>query len=336
MTHQSLKRKKLFIKAFKIAVGSVAAILIATWLNLEFASAAGIIALLSIVSTKWDTLKLFLSRIISFFAIILLALATYPFIGSEWVAYGVFIFITVLFSSLLGVESTISTNAVIGTHFLATGNFNLSFILNEFLLVFIGTATAVVINMINGNESQKNKIKQDMMYVEEKLKMILNELADYMRYEDKERNVWQDIRDLEEHLAYSVECTYEYQGNTFASHPGYYIEYMEMRTKQCNILHNLHHEINKIRKMPAQAEVIANYMSYLKDYVTERNIPDKQEQELQRLFSEMKQQPLPKTREEFENRAILYHILMDLEDFLIYKRRFITALTDQQKGIYWS
>lgn len=36
----------------------------------------------------------------------------------------------------------------------------------------------------------------------------------------------------------------------------------------------------------------------------------------------MKQQPLPKDREEFESRAILYHVLLDLEDFLLAKQRF--------------
>lgn len=36
----------------------------------------------------------------------------------------------------------------------------------------------------------------------------------------------------------------------------------------------------------------------------------------------MKLQPLPEEREEFESRAILYHVLLDLEDFLLAKQRF--------------
>lgn len=39
----------------------------------------------------------------------------------------------------------------------------------------------------------------------------------------------------------------------------------------------------------------------------------------------MKKEPLPVTREEFESRALLYHILMDLEEFLIEKKRFVTS-----------
>jgi len=37
----------------------------------------------------------------------------------------------------------------------------------------------------------------------------------------------------------------------------------------------------------------------------------------------MKEEPLPVSRTEFESRAVLYHILMDLEDFLQEKKRFI-------------
>ncbi len=336
MSHQKLKIKKLLIKSLKIAIGSVAAILIASWLGLEFATSAGIITLLSVVSTKWDTLKLSAERILSFFAVILIAFATYPFIDNDWIAYGIFIFATVLLSGLLGIESTISTNAVVGTHFLMTHDHSIAFIYNEFLLVLIGTSLAVILNLMNGNGSQKKKLLYDMRYVEENLRMILDELADYLRNDEKEKNVWQDIEALEKHLDYSLECAQEYQGNTFASHPGYYIQYMEMRSRQCSILYNLHSEINKIRELPVQAEIVADYMSYMRNYILEHNVPDMQEQELKRIINAMRQEPLPATREDFENMAILHHILMDLEEFLVYKRHFIESLSEKQRRIYWN
>ncbi len=335
MSHQKIKLIKLLIKSLKIAIGSVAAILIASWLELEFATSAGIITLLSVVSTKWDTLKLSAARILSFFAVIMIAFMTYPFIQNDWVAYGVFIFVTVLFSGFLGIESTISINAVVGTHFLTTHDHSFAFIYNEFLLVFIGISLAIILNLINGNGSQKKKLLFDMKYVEERLRMILDELAEYLRNEEKEKSVWQDIEALEEHLSYSIQWAYEYQGNTFASHPGYYIEYMEMRSRQCTILYSLHDKINKIKTLPVQAGIISDYISYLRNYVLEFNIPDMQEQELKRIFRMMKQEALPETAEEMENRAILYYILMDLEEFLMLKRRFIESLSEKQKQIYW-
>ena len=70
--------------------------------------------------------------------------------------------------------------------------------------------------------------------------------------------------------------------------------------------------------------------------VTEINIPIEQMKALDEIFKHMENEPLPKSREEFENRAMLYHVLMDLEEFLILKKRFAESLDEKQKKIYWS
>ena len=148
-------------------------------------------------------------------------------------------------------------------------------------------------------------------------------------------NLWDDIILLEKELQGFVLEAYEYQENTFHSHPVYYIDYFEMRSDQCHVLHNLHYEVKKIRYIPKQARVVAEYMLYLADYVVERNVPSAQMEKLEGIFRDMKKEELPKSREEFENRAILYHILMDMEEFLVYKQRFVRSLDERQKKLYW-
>ena len=49
----------------------------------------------------------------------------------------------------------------------------------------------------------------------------------------------------------------------------------------------------------------------------------------------MEKEELPESREEFESRALLYHILMDLEEFLKYKRAFVEGLGERQRKEYW-
>ena len=46
---------------------------------------------------------------------------------------------------------------------------------------------------------------------------------------------------------------------------------------------------------------------------------------LQVFLEEMKQEDLPHLREEFEARAILFYILMQMEELLQIKRRFISG-----------
>lgn len=201
--------------------------------------------------------------------------------------------------------------------------------------IIIGIVSAILLNLFQGNQSHKKQLIEHMREAENSLQLVLGELAAYLSKHHMQRNVWDDIIDLENRLNQYISEAYLYQNNTFQSHPRYYIDYFEMRMKQCNVLHNLHYEMKKIRKMPVQAQIIYNYILCLMEHVTEQNDPAKQMEELQAVFDMMKTEALPVSREEFENRAILYHILMDLEEFLMFKRRFINNLGKKQKDRYW-
>ena len=323
------------MQAAKIAVGSSAAICIAEALHLEYAASAGSIALLTIVATKWETVKLSALRVVTFAMSVILAWVTITQIRSEWLGYGLYVFLVIMISEVMGWKATISVNAVIGTHFLMEKNFTLGFILNEFTLVIIGISLAFVLNLFHNNNTRKKEIVENMRYTERRLQMIMGAVAAYLSNMKMQINVWEDLSELEERLQLFINDAYDYQNNTFQSHPGYYIDYFEMRLNQCHMLHNLHYEMRKIREMPTQANQIAEYLIYLADFVVEKNAPDDQIQKLENIFEAMKQEPLPVTRQEFESRAILYHILMDLEEFLLFKKHFVEGLDEVQRKIYW-
>lgn len=328
--------KKILLRAVKIAVGSSAAIYIAEMIGLEYAASAGSIALLTLVTTKWETVKLSVYRLITFFFTVLLAGLTIGQLKSEWIAYGSFMFLVMMICHALGWQATISVNSVIGTHFLMTKDFGYDFVINEFLLVAIGITIALILNLFYDYKNQKNGLINSMRDTENRLQMILGHMAAYLSGKDMQVNVWEEIRVLERDLDIFIRDACEYQDNTFPSHPRYYIDYFEMRMKQLGILHNLHYEIKKIREMPRQAIIITEYMLYLAPYIVEDNFPDEQIDSLKEIFSAMKKEPLPATREEFEGRAVLYHILMDIEEFLIFKKRFVERLDDKQLERYWN
>ena len=48
------------------------------------------------------------------------------------------------------------------------------------------------------------------------------------------------------------------------------------------------------------------------------------------LKKEYKEMELPKSREEFENRALLFQFLNDLEDFLVIKRDYKFLLNEEK------
>ena len=93
--------------------------------------------------------------------------------------------------------------------------------------------------------------------------------------------------------------------------------------------------MKRMRHMPVQAELVADYMLYLKEFIVEKNCPQEQMDKLQEMLGEIRQQPLPASYEEFENRAMLYHVLSQLEAFIEHKANFVKNLDEQQKKLYW-
>jgi uncharacterized membrane protein YgaE (UPF0421/DUF939 family) len=330
------KRQDAIWLAVKVAVGSSVAIYIAKFIDLEYASAAGGVALLTIMGTKWETVKLSLLRLLTFALSVVVMWAAMSAFHSQMAAYGIFVFFLVLICGLLGWESAISVNAVIATHFMAEQDFVRDYILNEFLIVVIGVAVAIVVNLFHPYHTSKKDLIRHMRHAENELQMILGEMAAYLSGKDMQVNVWERITRLEQDISDYIVDANEYQNNTFHSHPGYYIDYFEMRLKQCVVLHNLHDEMRKIRKIPTvQSRIVADYILYMDDYVVEINLPEKQMTRLYEVFDELRQQSRPESPEEFENQAIVFHILLGLEDFLNHKKRFVEQMCETQKEIYW-
>lgn len=336
-TDKKRKLEKILLLAIKIAVGSAAAVYVAEALHLENAVSAGTVTLLSLLGTKRETVRVSVARIGAFLLTVLLAYLAIPNIESDWITYCVILFILVFVLAVVGWMPTLSVNFVIIAHYVTKKDFSREFFFNEFLLVLIGAVIACILNLFHFNRKRKVDIMADMRYTEEKLQYILRELAGYLREEQmsSEISVWDDICMLEKKLKVFMEEAREFQNNNFADHHSYYLDYFEMRLEQCRVLDNLHYEMKKIRTVPKEAEVIADYMCYLVNYVTEKNIPKEQNARLQEIFAAMKKENLPENREEFENQAMLYHIMMDIEEFLKYKMEFIENLDERQRKAYW-
>lgn len=322
---------KMLMLAAKIAVGSSIAIYLAELLELQFSASAGIVTLLTLVTTKRGTIKLALARFVTFAVVVLFSWMTFIPFRSEWLAFGVFIFLTVLMCQVSGWMATLSVNAVIGTHFLTTLDFSPASFLNEFLLVLIGSTIAFLLNLFHHNRSQEEHLREKMTYTEEQMQFIFGEVAAYLSNKTMEVDVWGHVAKLESLIREYTREAYEYQENSFRSDPEYYIDYFEMRMDQCKTLYSLHSGMWWLRVVPEQAMPLAEYMLYLAEHVTELNVPEPQLERLNEMIEDMGKEPLPTDKEELEGRAILYHIMKSIEGFLLVKKRFVDARLPKQK-----
>lgn len=329
------KLGKMALLSAKIAVGSSLAIYIAQMLSLQYATSAGIITLLTVITTKWETLKLSFLRLVTYVITVIVCFVVFHLVHSMWIEFGLFLFIIVLVGEKMGWRSTLSVNAVIGTHFLTTQDFSIDFMVNELLLIVIGILIAFLLNLIHINNTHELGIIKAMRHVEDQMRQILIEMAGYLVRKASGDNVWDDIKKLEKDLEEYLELAYEYQNNTFVSHPEYYINYFEMRMMQCGALDNLHSEMIRMREMPRQAHIVTDFILEIALHVTEMNDPQKLMRDLEHLVEKLFAEELPQTKLEFMSQAELYHILMDLEELLMYKKRFLESIDEEQFEIYW-
>ncbi len=327
--------RKNILLALKIGIGSSIAIYIAQSLDLEYAVSAGTVTLLTLMTSKLETFRLSLSRFATFAVTLILAFVIVSHISNIWLAYGLLLLMVVFIAESLGLRATISVNSVVAAHLVTSQDLSRGSIINEFLLVLIGVTLAVILNLFHANYSHRRQIIANMRKTEGELQKILGNVASYLRGGELREDVWGEISGLEGELQKYIASAYEYQDNTFQSHPEYYISYFEMRLEQFKILHRLQREIIRVRSIPQQAAVIAEYLEYLSGYVVEVNSPVEQIERLNALLESMRREELPRSREEFENRAILYHVLMDIQDFLYCKAEFVAGLDGRQRKLYW-
>ena len=327
--------KRVLILSLKIGVGSAIAIILAYFFKLDNPTSAGTIALLSLLTTKWGTVKLVLRRISTFFVTILFCFIFFELIPSHWIAFGLVIACLVGYSEKMKCQNTLSVNAMIAVHYLSYLDFSLHFMMNEFYLILIGAIIAFLLNLVHDYSGEEEYLNSCMIYMEDKIQSLMYLIVHYIQSEERNTTIWKELEDIKEQAEKYIHIAMEYQDNTFQSHPGYYIDYFEMRMKQCNVIHNLHYEMKKIRHMPDEAMIISSYVFDMLVCVKEHTVPTAQLDELHELFAIIRNNSLPKTREEFESRAMLYHILMDLEEFLVFKRRFVDGLDDKKRKLYW-
>ena len=329
------KLKKAALLAVKIGIGSSIAICIAQALQLNYAVSAGTVTLLTLMTSKWDTLRLSLTRFATFAVTVLLAWGLFSLIHISWATYGLLLMAVVFMAESLGLRATISVNSVGAAHLVTDHNFTTAAIWNELQLVIIGVIIAILLNLFHANASHQRQIVANMRETEWQLQTILDRLAAYLAGQEMDGAVWEDICALESAIQAHILSATEYQDNTFQSHPEYYISYFEMRYEQCRILHNLYDQLIKIHDIPKQAQTVSDYLYYLSGYVREFNPPEQQIARLEGIFADMREADLPRTREEFESRAVLYHVLMDIREFLRCKAEFVAKLDERQRKLYW-
>lgn len=312
------------IKLIKYVTGSVAAVLLAAALQLQFAYAAGIITLLTIQDTKKETVRVTAKRLVIFIIMTILSALIFPLAGYHVWAFGIVLIPYLLCCTALDMREAIVPIAVLCTHYISAQSCSPTMIMNEFLILIIGAGIGILWNLFmpDGRRQLLNYQK----VVDDKMVYILRRMALYIELEDKSDYTGSCFDDLDAMLADLKKRALRYMNNHLITEDDYYYEYMLMRARQCNILKRIYADIIRLTATQEQGKKLADFIQKTADEFAEQNDVGTLLSELEKLHSDYERQELPVTRQEFENRSMLYHILEDMKSFLEIKRKFIVEM----------
>jgi len=315
--------KYLQAKTVKMALSATIAIIISNYIGLKFGVTSGIIAILSIQDTKKEALIVSGRRMIASTVAILLSYALYVLLGNNPIIFGLFLLIFIPITKVLKISDGMVVGAVLSTHLLTSANIDVSWIINESKLNAIGIGVAMMFNLYTAsleNDFEKNKVR-----IEDYFRAIISDMAVSLVTQavpTYEQEVLSSAEELIKNTKFMAQIINN--NNLFKSND-YYVNYIEMRTIQLDTIKRMQRHFSRFYMKYEQTRILSEFTNDVAMNIHEDNDCVKLINKLTLLRKDYEKMELPKNRTEFENRALLFQFLNDLEDFLIIKKEFKEA-----------
>ncbi|MBP1744213.1 MAG: hypothetical protein H6Q58_1191 [Firmicutes bacterium] len=308
-------------RTLKTGIGAPISMILAAVFGLKYAAAAGIITMLSIQSTKRESIQIALKRIAACVLALVIASIFFNIFGYSPVVFGLYLVAFIPITAKFKMEEGIIVSSVIITHLLVEKSTSAQLIFNELALMVIGVSTALFLNLYM--PSRENLIKEDQKYIEESMKKILVKMSAALKEHNSSFAEDELFRELEDRIKAAKKRAYKNLNNYLIRDMSYYVEYIEMRRQQLKTLKRMKENFRRFSIADEHTIIVADFTEKISMDFYEKNTAEGLLKEMEDLRGEFKSMNLPSTREEFENRAMLYQFLNDLEQFLLIKFEFM-------------
>lgn len=316
----------LSLRTTKIAFATTFAILLAQAFQLEYSMSAGIIAILSVLDTKTSSVTIALQRLGSTILALGIATLLFQLLGFHIVLFGLYLLIYIPSAYTLNVEVGIAPCSVLVSHLLLEKTTSVEWLTNELLLMIIGAGIAILVNLYM--PSKETQLTQLKINIEEKMKQILLHfnfiLSEGRTNEEAERLLKEVSKELKkaEKMAYM-----EFDNQLFSPDEDYMIQYFDMRRQQVKVLSEMSVDLSLCVLPTKQNKMLAHLFRQTAKQLHESNPVIDLTKDIDSMKNDFRDSALPKTREEFENRATLFILLTDFSRFIQIKKHFF----EQQK-----
>ncbi|HEL2279093.1 TPA: aromatic acid exporter family protein [Streptococcus suis] len=320
----------LSLRTIKLIFATVLAIYLATALGLSYATAAGIIAILSVLDTRKSSFKMARNRLFSTLLALTIAVLTFALFGFGIWTLGIYLALYVPLAYRFNWEAGIAPSTVLVTHLLLEQDISLIFLGNELTLFLIGAGLALFFNLYM--PSQEKKIEAYHDQVEDLLKQILLRFEAFLLNGDG-RNEAELITQLDQTLDEALKVVYLDRHNQLFQQTNYQVHYFEMRAAQNKILRTMAGNINKCLLEGRENVILSSLFERTAQQLSRENSAKELLLDIELFHATFRERPLPQTREEFETRATLFQLLHDMEAFIRLKVDFYEVYKDQEPSV---
>lgn len=306
-------RKSIISRTIKTALASLLAIIVSQELSLEFAAAAGIIAILNVFDTRKATIEGGLKRTLSAVIALLIGGLLFEKLGYKNWVFGLYLLLFVPVSFLLKIELGLGPSSVIVTHLLAFGKIDSSIILNEMALVFIGTGFAMLTNFYAPTSQDKlnrliESIDDDMRFVLNLFGKSLVENLDVKLYEDK-------ISELEADIDKAIDIAIIENDNLIENSRDL-LHDLRLREREMDLLEEMYEDLRTIPPEYSDGKYISDILIQASQNLTDGGEMLKVKDRIDFLKNHFHMMELPDTHEEFAIRSAIFQVFRSLDQFI--------------------
>lgn len=305
----------------KISLIAVLATLIGYLVGINNYLTVGIIGILSVQVTKYDSLKSGLIRFLNALWALLLSFLIFLICGIEIWAFAIFLVIFVFTSLLMKTELGMVPSIVLISHVFNSTALSWGLFFEELSIMVISIGVALVVNLVYPQfwlKSMTKHLKEADQLVREQLFTLslylkrTDAAKDFITHQDLTNKAFEKIASTVEKLDKDKPFANDHR----------YLAYLYMRKSQLNAVNEMYERILKLKESHPNQMKVAQYIEGLSQDIGYEDKANKQMGILKSLINEFEQQELPKTRNEFETRAMLFQMLHDIENFLNAKLEF--------------
>ena len=307
------------LKIAKVIVSAFVALLVAQALQLSTPSAAAIIAILSVMDTKKDSLAATGQRLAAAVLALVIGMGIFAVFGFDVISFGLYLLCYIPLAYLLKVDIGVAPSTVLVIHLWTQQQLTFELFVNELLLVTIGAGVAILLNWYM--PSYRQEIERVREEIEDKMREVLLKMSGFLTIGNG-KNDGEVLQLLKEKLSEASEYVRLEAENHLTKEVTYDYQYFEMRRDQSKLLEIMAANLNEFRWDGEEMAILSEMFKQTAQQLAEQNTASQLIDDIEDLLEQFRERPLPQTRREFEKRAQLYQLLRDLKRFVQLKVDF--------------